>query len=107
MTLIAHIAVLLALAAGPNAEPVRRTDKLLQRIIGTIRDRCHQWDLTPGSVALSHGISKRYLHYLFARANTTFGSELMRLRLEGARRFHKAFGQGPLQFRANCSLAGD
>jgi AraC-like DNA-binding protein len=132
-----HIAVLLALAAGPHAEPVRRTDKLLQRIIGTIRDRCHQWDLTPGSVALSHGISKRYLHYLFARANTTFGSELMRLRLECARRllsdkrfdgvsvgevsarcgfvepshfarrFRKAFGQGPLQFRANCSLAGD
>jgi AraC family transcriptional regulator, positive regulator of tynA and feaB len=131
-----HIAVLLALAAGPNAEKARRTDKLVYRILNTIRDRCHEWDLTPGRVAESHGISKRYLHHLFSRANTTFGNELMRLRLESARRllsdkrfgavsvgevsarcgfvepshfarrFRKAFGQGPLQFRT-CSLAGD
>jgi len=128
-----HIAVLLALAAGPNADASRRTDKLLQRIIATIRDRCHEWDLNPGSIAEVHGISKRYLHYLFARSNTTFGQELMRVRLDGARRllsdrrfdtvsvgevsarcgfvepshfarrFRKAFGQGPLQFRSHCS----
>ena len=125
-----HIAVLLALAAGPDTEGVRRTDKLVYRILNTIRDRCHEWDLTPGCVAESHGISKRYLHHLFAQANTTFGNELMRLRLEGARRllsdkrfgavsvgevsarcgfvepshfarrFRKAYGQGPLQFRS-------
>jgi AraC family transcriptional regulator, positive regulator of tynA and feaB len=125
-----NIAVLLALAAGPNTEAARRTDKLLHRILNTIRDRCHEWDLTPGTVALTHGISKRYLHYLFAQSNTTFGSELMRLRLDGARRllsdrrfggvsvgevsarcgfvepshfarrFRKAFGQGPQQFRS-------
>jgi AraC family transcriptional activator of tynA and feaB len=132
-----HIAGLLALAAGPSATPARRADKLLDRILNTIRDRCHEWDLNPGCVAESHGISKRYLHYLFGRANTTFGNELMRLRLEGARRllsdkrfgavsvgevsarcgfvepshfarrFRKAYGQGPLQFRTTCSLAGD
>jgi len=132
-----NIAVLLALAAGPNAEAIRRSDKLLQRILNTIRDRCHEWDLTPGAVAETHRISKRYLHYLFAQANTTFGSELMRLRLEGARRllsdkrfgavsvgevaarcgfvepshfarrFRKAFGQGPMQYRSNCNVAAD
>jgi AraC-like DNA-binding protein len=132
-----HIAVLLALAAGPDAEAARRTDKLLRRILSTIRDRCHEWDLTPGSVAEVHGISKRYLHHLFAQANTTFGSELMRLRLEGARRllcdrrfdtvsvgevssrcgfvepshfarrFRKAFGQAPMQFRSSYSTPTD
>jgi AraC family transcriptional regulator, positive regulator of tynA and feaB len=129
-----HIAVLLALAAGPNAEAARSTDKLLQRILGTMRDRCHEWDLTPAAVAEAHGISKRYLHYLFAQGNSTFGTELMRLRLDGARRllsdqrfggvsvgevssrcgfvepshfarrFRKAFGQGPMQFRSKCTL---
>jgi AraC-like DNA-binding protein len=132
-----HVAVLLALAVGPNAEAGRRSDKLLQRILNTIRDRCHEWDLTPGSVAEAHGISKRYLHHLFAQANTTFGSELMRLRLEGARRllsdkrfgsvsvgevssrcgfvepshfarrFRKAFGQGPMQFRSSYNSPTD
>ncbi len=132
-----HIAGLLALAAGPGAATLRRPDKLLYRILDTIRERCHEVDLNPGSVAASHGISKRYLHYLCGRANTTFGGELVRLRLESgrrllsdkrfatlsvgeiaarcgfvepshfARRFRKAFGQGPLQFRTSCSLAGD
>src|SRR5208282_1429646 len=60
-----NIAVLLALAAGPNADAARRTDKLLQRILCTIRDRCHEWHLNPGSIAEAHGISKRYLHHLF------------------------------------------
>ncbi len=132
-----HIAVLLALAAGPKAEASRRSDKLLQRILNTLCDRCHEWDLTPGSVAECHGISKRYLHYLFARSNTTFGRELMRLRLESARRllgdrrfgavsvgeisarcgfmepshfarrFRKAFGLGPLEFRSHCNVKAD
>ncbi len=128
-----NIAVLMSLAAGPNGEAARSTDKLLQRILSTMRDRCHEWDLTPGCVAQAHGISKRYLHHLFAQAETTFGTELMRLRLEGARRllsdvrfdgvsvgevssrcgfvepshfarrFRKAFGQGPMQFRSKCN----
>jgi AraC-like DNA-binding protein len=34
----------------------------------------------------AHGISKRYLHYLFAHAGTTFVNEPMRMRLETARR---------------------
>jgi AraC-like DNA-binding protein len=125
-----QIAALLALAAGPELHASSGSEKLLKRILSTIRDRCHEPGLSPGAVADIHGISKRYLHYLFAHASTTFGHELMRTRLESARRllsdkrydalsvsevaarsgflepshfarrFRKAFGSGPTEFRA-------
>jgi AraC-like DNA-binding protein len=125
-----QIAALLALAAGPELHASSGSEKLLKRILSTIRDRCHESGLSPGAVADIHGISKRYLHYLFAHAGTTFGNELMRTRLESARRllsdkrydalsvsevaarcgflepshfarrFRKAFGSGPTEFRA-------
>jgi AraC family transcriptional regulator, positive regulator of tynA and feaB len=125
-----QIAALLALAAGPGARASRGSEKLLNRIRQTIRDRCHMPGLTPGDIAAANGISKRYLHYLFAHSNNTFGGELMRTRLECAhrllsdtrytapavsevaarcgfvepshfaRRFRKAYGVGPTQFRA-------
>jgi AraC-like DNA-binding protein len=125
-----HIAVLLALAAGPDAQVPRGGDKLLSRIRRTVRDRCHETGLTPEAVADANGISKRYLHYLFAQARSTFGRELMQTRLDCAqrllsdtrysavtvgevalrsgflepshfaRRFRKAFGSAPMEFRA-------
>jgi AraC-like DNA-binding protein len=125
-----QIAALLALAAGPEMHASSGSEKLLKRILSTIRDRCNEPGLSPGAVADIHGISKRYLHYLFAHASTTFGNELMRTRLESARRllsdkrydalsvsevaarcgflepshfarrFRKAFGSGPTEFRA-------
>ena len=125
-----QIAALLALAAGPQLHASSGSEKLLKRISSTIRDRCHEPGLSPGAVADIHGISKRYLHYLFANAATTFGNELMHTRLECARRllsdkrydalsvsevaarsgflepshfarrFRKAFGSGPTVFRA-------
>jgi AraC-like DNA-binding protein len=125
-----QIAALLALAAGPDIHVSRGSDKLLNRIRRTIRDRCHEAGLTPGAIADAHGISKRYLHYLFAQTDSTFGSELMRMRLDCAhrllsdtrfaaltvsevaarcgflepshfaRRFRKAHGAGPMEFRA-------
>lgn len=124
-----HIAVLLALAAGPDAHVSRGSEKLLNRIRRTIRDRCHEAGLTPGAVADANGISRRYLHHLFARADSTFGRELIQARLDCAhrllsdsrysavtvsevalrsgflepshfaRRFRKAFGSGPMEFR--------
>jgi AraC-like DNA-binding protein len=124
-----QIAALLALAAGPDAHASRGSEKLLNRIRSTIRDRCHEAGLTPGAIADANGISKRYLHYLFAHADSTFGSELIRMRLKCAhrllsdgrysaltisevavrsgflepshfaRRFRKAFGSGPMEFR--------
>ncbi|MEP7248012.1 MAG: AraC family transcriptional regulator, partial [Gammaproteobacteria bacterium] len=125
-----QIAALLALAAGPEGRATSARDKLLSRLSRTLRDRCHESRLTPGDVADAHGISKRYLHYLFAQNSTTFGKELMRVRLECgqrlladqrfatlsvsevsdrcgfveashfARRFRKRFGVGPTEFRS-------
>jgi AraC-like DNA-binding protein len=127
---VEQIAALFALAAGPDAQVSSASGKLLARLKQTIRDRCMEADLCPASVAETNGISRRYLHYLFANAGTTFGSELMRVRLElaqrllsdrrylalavsevaarcgfvepshFARRFRKAFGVGPREFRA-------
>ena len=125
-----QIAALFALAAGPGAQVSTPSSKLLARLKQTIRDRCLEPDLSPGAVAELHGISVRYLHYLFANAATTFGNELIRMRLDMAqrllsdrrylalpvsevaarcgfvepshfaRRFHKAFGVSPTEFRA-------
>jgi AraC-like DNA-binding protein len=131
-----QIAALLALAAGPDAHVARGSEKLLNRIRRTIRDRCHEAGLSPAAIAEEHGISKRYLHYLFAHTDSTFGDELMRVRLDCAhrllsdqrfagltvsevaarcgflepshfaRRFRKAYGAGPTEFRA-ASLNGE
>ncbi len=125
-----QIAALLALAAGPDARASSGGDKLLNRIRHSIRDNCHMSGLTPSDIAAANGISKRYLHYLFAHSNSTFGNELMRARLDCAhrllsdtryaaltvsevaarcgfaepshfaRRFRKAYGAGPTEYRA-------
>jgi AraC-like DNA-binding protein len=127
---VEQIAALLALAAGPSARASRGSEKLLKHIRRTMRDRCHEARVTPAAIADSSGISKRYLHHLFAQAGTTFGSELMRMRLDCAhrllsdtryaaltvtevflqcgfqesshfaRRFRQAYGVGPMEFRA-------
>jgi AraC-like DNA-binding protein len=124
-----QMAALLALAAGPQIHASRGTDKLLQRIRSSLRERCSEPGLTPSAIADMNGISKRYLHYLFAQTETTFGNELMRMRLDAAkrmlsdqrysaltvseiaarcgflepshfaRRFRKGFGVGPSEFR--------
>jgi len=124
-----QVAALLALAAGPNAHIASGRDKIRSRLMRTLRDRCHETGLTPNAIAADHRISKRHLHYLFAQANTTFGDELMRVRLESAhrllsdkrydgisvtevatrcgfvapshfaRRFRETYGLGPAQFR--------
>jgi AraC family transcriptional regulator, positive regulator of tynA and feaB len=129
-TVAEQIAALLALAAGPDAQASTGSDKLFNRVRRTLRDRCHEQGLSPATVADEHGISKRYLHYLCAHASTTFREELMRMRLDCAhrllsdrrydalsvievtarcgfvepshfaRRFRKAFGLGPTEFRA-------
>jgi len=81
-----QIAALLALTAGPKAQSRTASDQLMRRILRTVRDRCSEPGLAPGDIAEMHGISKRYLHYLFAHASTTFRNELMRMRLESAHR---------------------
>ena len=125
-----QIAGLLALAIGcetPNATPARH--KLLSRIRRTLTETAHDEQICPQSVAAAHNISKRYLHALFAAEGTTFGHELLEVRLvraEGllrdprfaktsiseigwrcgfadsshfARRFHQKFGKSPNEYR--------
>lgn len=124
-----QLAGLVALAAGPEVRATGRSDRRFGQLQGSLRERCHDAGLTPAVLAAAHGISLRYLHHLFARAGTTFGAELMRLRLEAARRlladrrwaalsvtevaarcgfaepshfarrFRLAYGRGPLEFR--------
>jgi len=81
-----QIASLLALAAGRGAagDP-SRPDQLNNRLQLALRDRYHEIGLTPAAIAGDLGISSRYLHYLFAKRSTTFGRELVRVRLERAR----------------------
>ncbi len=79
-----HIAALLALAAGRPAQVTRRTG-LLDELVRALRDRLHEQDLSPEALALQFGISRRYVHHLFAAGHTTFGEQLTRMRLERAR----------------------
>ena len=81
-----QVASLLALAGGPMAfTGDSRPDQLSSRLHRALRDRYHEIGLTPAAVARDLGISARYLHYLFAKQSTTFGRELVRVRLERAR----------------------
>ncbi|HVW71272.1 MAG TPA: AraC family transcriptional regulator [Steroidobacteraceae bacterium] len=80
-----QLACLLALAAGPDDPRPSRPDSLTIRLHRALRDRYHEVGLTPAAVAHDLAISVRYLHYLFAKRKTTFGRELVRVRLERAR----------------------
>lgn len=51
-----------------------RTLMLLSRIKAYLRCRLTDPDLTPSEIARAHGISKRYLHTLFASTNNTLGA---------------------------------
>jgi AraC-like DNA-binding protein len=80
-----QIASLLALAGGPIEADSLRPEALADRLFRQLRDRYHEVGLTPAAVASDLGISARYLHHLCAKRATTFGRELMGLRLKRAR----------------------
>lgn len=103
--------------------------KMFQRAIQIMRDRFDDPELSPATLATELGISKRYVHKIFAGNNSTFGAELLELRLcraaemltdpryrsyrisdvayacgfsdssHFARRFRDKFGTAPLQLR--------
>jgi AraC-like DNA-binding protein len=80
-----QIAVLLTLSAGRGTiAPSRHRNALIKRIRQTLADHCHDATFNPQRAANTNGISKRYLHALFASMGSTFGNELMRVRLERA-----------------------
>jgi AraC family transcriptional regulator, positive regulator of tynA and feaB len=72
-------------AAGPSPVDPLRPDVLTHRLQRLLRDRYHEIGLTPAALARDLSISARYLHHLFAKQATTFGRELLRVRLERAR----------------------
>jgi AraC-like DNA-binding protein len=102
-----QIAAVLALAAGPQVRAQSPGDKLFHRLQRAIRARSHEPDLTPASIADESGISTRYLHFVFGEAGTTFGAEVMRMRLEHARRMlsDKRFDALPVgEIAARCGF---
>jgi len=121
----------LALGSEPGGRP---PESLLDQIIGTLRERFQEPDLTVDSVAAQHGISRRLLFLTFSRAGTSFIEQLMQLRLDHAhrmlldlhsrdlpigevsarsgfadpshfaRRFRQRYGSGPAQLRRSLLL---
>lgn len=78
---------MLALASGGQVEGVASTHgrSLLRRMRDVMRDLYRNEDLSPAVVAAEIGISRRYLHGLFATAGSSFGAELMEMRLQAAK----------------------
>lgn len=61
-----------------------RTVMLLSRIKAYLRCRLADPDLSPSEIARAHGISKRYLHTLFASTNNTLGAWIREERMARA-----------------------
>lgn len=104
-----QIVSLLALAAGHD-DPSLTTHKraLLRRVKETIRERCHEPDLGPAMVAAALGLSRRYVHRLFASAGTTFCEELYACRLHRAQRQlcdRRFDGLGIAEIAWNCGFS--
>lgn len=132
----AQIAGALALALGPaRSENTTHTRLIYLRILRVIADMFHDHELDAAKVASALSISPRYLHKILARENTTYGRELIRIRLERAnamlrdrrfddvsiseigwrcgfcdpshftKRFRAAFGKTPGVFRSELAAA--
>jgi AraC family transcriptional activator of tynA and feaB len=105
-----QIVSLLALAAACDDSSRTTSHKraLLRRVTETIRERCHEPDLDPATVAAALGVSRRYVHLLFASAGTTFSQELYDCRLHRAQRLlgDKRFdGLGIAEIAWNCGFS--
>ena len=104
-----QIVSLLALAAGhhgPSATTHKRA--LLRRVAETMRERCHEADLDPATLAAALGLSRRYIHVLFASAGTTFCQELYACRLHRAQRLlcdRRFDGLGIAEIAWNCGFS--
>lgn len=120
----------LALMSGnENSSDSLHQGRMFKRAMQFLRDRYDDVELNPCAVAAEFNISKRYVHKIFAGNNTTFGAELLELRLSRAaemltdprysayrindvafacgfadsshfaRRFRERFGTAPMQAR--------
>jgi AraC-like DNA-binding protein len=104
-----QIAVLLGLATTPASPPLTTHKRaLLKRVSETLRDRCHEPELDPSAVASFLGLSRRYIHMLFAAAGTTFSNELYSFRLQRAERLlqdRRFDGVGIAEIAWNCGFS--
>jgi AraC family transcriptional activator of tynA and feaB len=104
-----QIVSLLALAAAHyDSSPTTHKRALLRRVAETIRERCHEPELDPATVAAALGLSRRYIHLLFASAGTTFSQELYACRLHRAQRLlcDKRFeGLGIAEIAWSCGFS--
>lgn len=82
-TLAEHLASLLSLTSSAQLKHPQPTRSVLRlnEIRQALRDVFYDADTNPAVIAEKLGISKRYLHHLLAQYGTSFGSELMDLRL--------------------------
>lgn len=64
-----------------SASETLHQGRLYQRAIQVMRERFDDSNLSPSALAVELNISKRYVHKIFAGNNTTFGAELLELRL--------------------------
>lgn len=80
-----QIAGLLALVIGPsNTSLTTHSRKIYLKALQQIEALAHDPNLDAGMLAASLNISIRYLHALFATAGTTYGHQLLRVRMERA-----------------------
>lgn len=80
-----HFATLLSLAVNEqHHSDIDAANDLYSRIIRSLRNMAFDPELCPEKLAFSLGVSKRYLHHLFAKQGTSFGRELLEVRLEKA-----------------------
>jgi len=87
-TISDQIGALLGLMSATRSQALRSSHRaLIGRIRAVMAERCEEPDLTPDSLAGNVGISKRHLHGLFAKVGSTFGKELIELRLVRASRY--------------------
>ncbi len=83
--LFGHICCLLSLAAVPAGSKVEdQKNLMLNRFRQSIHDRFYKAGLSPKNVAEDHKVSIRTLHSVFARAHSSFGHELLALRMDRA-----------------------
>ena len=80
-----HFGTTLALAAGGSSEASIPTSRNgFHALQLTLADLASAPNLRVEEVAIAHQISARQVHHVYAAQDTTFRSELMRLRLERA-----------------------
>ena len=78
-------ALCLALGNVRKSATSHQTSQVLDRIRSTLADMFCNSELEAGNVAAALRISSRYLHKVLAKGGTTYGAELIRLRLERAK----------------------